>query len=141
MKNCVFCDIVKGTEPASMVYSDDKVMAFLDVQPINPGHTLIIPKKHAILLPEVNEETATRMFIVAKHIDSALRESGLKCEGVNLWLADGEAAFQDVFHVHLHLIPRFKGDGFGIRAGDNYGTKPSRGDLDEIAANIRKALF
>jgi len=140
LEDCVFCRIAKGTQPASVVYDDDEVIAFLDIQPVNPGHTLIIPKKHAAYLSELDGETGGRMFKVAMRIGAALRRSGIKCDGVNLHLADGEAAFQDIFHVHLHVIPRFKGDGFGLRFGPHYGLRPDRKELDETTAKIRQAL-
>ena len=73
-------------------------------------------------------------------IAKALRHSGIRCEGVNLFLADGESAFQEVFQVHLHVIPRFKGDGFEIKIGPNYGLKPDRKELDRIAEKIREAM-
>jgi histidine triad (HIT) family protein len=140
METCVFCGIIEGVVPASMVYSDEKVSAFLDVHPINPGHALVIPRKHAAQLADLDEETAAQMFIAAMRISQGLRKSGLKCEGINLWLADGQAAFQDIFHVHLHVIPRFKGDGFGLRVGSNYGLRPDRKELDKIALSIRQAM-
>ena len=80
------------------------------------------------------------MFKIAMHIAKVLRHSSIRCEGVNLFLADGEAAFQDVFHVHLHVIPRFRDDGFEIKVGPHYGLKPDRKELDEIAEKIRKAM-
>jgi len=140
MGKCVFCNIVKGAEPASAVYSDERVLAFLDAQPVNSGHVLIIPKVHAEELTELDEETGGSMFKVAVRIASALRHSGLRCEGINLHLADGEAASQDVFHVHLHVIPRFRGDGFGFKFGPNYGYRPNRKELNTTAQRIRKAM-
>lgn len=140
MRNCIFCRIVNGSASASLVYSDQTVMAFLDIQPVNLGHVLVIPKTHAAQLSELDEDTGAQMFKTAMRISQALRRSGLKCEGVNLFLADGEAAFQEVPHVHLHVIPRFKGDGFSIRCGTNYGVKLDRKELDNVAAAIRKAI-
>jgi histidine triad (HIT) family protein len=80
------------------------------------------------------------MFKVAMCIAEGLRKSGVKCEGVNLFLADGEVAFQEVYHVHLHVIPRFEGDGFGLRLSPNYGFRPTRKELDQIADRIRNAM-
>jgi len=140
MGDCVFCRIVESTAPASIVYADEEVVAFMDIQPVNPGHVLVIPKVHAAQLSELNEETGAHMFRVAMRIAGALRRSDVRCEGVNLFLADGEAASQDVFHVHLHVIPRFRGDGFEIRVRPDYGLKPNRKELDEIAEKIRAAL-
>jgi len=140
MDDCIFCRIIKGVEPASIVYSDDKVLAFMDITPVNPGHLLVIPKAHAAQLLELDPEIGAHMFKVAMSIVEALRHSGIKCEGVNLFLADGEAAFQDIFHVHLHVIPRFSGDGFGLKLGPEYGIRPDRKELDEIAGKIRTAM-
>ena len=136
MEDCTFCRIIKGVAPASIAYSDEKVMAIMDIQPVNPGHVLIIPKIHATQLSELSEETGAHMFKIAMRIAEALRQSGTKCEGINLFLADGEAAFQDIFHVHLHVIPRFRGDGFEIKVGPNYGLKPNTEELDKIAEKI-----
>jgi len=141
MGDCVFCNIIKGSAPASIVYSDEKVMAIMDIQPINPGHVLIIPKTDVAQLSELDEETGTHMFKIAMRIAEALRRSDIKCEGINLFLADGETAFQDVFHVHLHIIPRFRGDGFEIKVGPHYGLKTDRETLDKIAEKIRKATL
>ena len=140
MDDCVFCRIVKGVEPASIVYSDEKIMAFMDIQPVNLGHVLVIPKTHAAQLSELDLELGAYMFKVAMRVAGTLRHSGVKCEGINLLLADGEAASQDIFHVHLHVIPRFRGDGFGMRFGPNYGVKPNRKELDEVAERIRASM-
>ena len=140
MDGCIFCDIVKGRVSASIVYNDEKVMAFMDTRPVNPGHVLIIPKAHASQLSELDEETGGHIFKIAMHIDEALRRSGLRCEGVTLLLADGEAAFQEIFHVHLHVIPRFRGDGFGIRFGRDYGRESDRKELNTVADKIKTTL-
>jgi histidine triad (HIT) family protein len=140
MNDCVFCKIAEGVIPASVVYSSEKVMAFLDIQPVNPGHVLVIPRAHAKELSELDSEVGGQMFEAAMVVAEGLRRSGVKCEGVNLFLADGEAAFQEVFHVHLHVIPRFRGDGFGLRFGSSYGIKPEREELDTIASQVRRGI-
>ncbi|UCE44513.1 MAG: HIT family protein [Candidatus Bathyarchaeota archaeon] len=140
LDDCIFCSIAKGIIPASTVYSDEETLAFMDIQPVNQGHILVIPKAHATQLSELNPETGGHMFKVAMKSAYAMRHSGIKCEGINLFLADGEAASQDVFHVHLHVIPRFRGDGFGLKLGPNYGFKPNRKELDDAADKIRKAM-
>lgn len=140
MEDCVFCHIIKGIAPASIVYTDGKVVAIMDIQPVNPGHVLIIPKAHVARLSELNEETGTHMFKVAMRLTEALRHSSIRCEGVDLFLADGEAAFQEVSHVHLHVIPRFRGDGFEIKVGPHYGLKPDRKELDRTAEKLREAM-
>jgi histidine triad (HIT) family protein len=119
-----------------MVYEDATCVAFMDIQPVNTGHVLIAPKTHAASLNDLGEEVGAQLFKVAMRLDSALRKSGLKCEGVNLYLADGEAAGQDVFHVHLHVIPRFEGDGYGLKFGPHYYEKPDRFSLDQAAGRI-----
>ncbi len=140
MKNCIFCDIVTGKLDATYVYQNDTIAVFMDIQPVNAGHMLIIPKAHASFLADLDPETGAEMFRVARKMAAALRRSELKCEGVNLFLADGEAAMQEVFHVHLHVFPRFKGDGFGLKFADSYLTKPHRQDLEYAAEKIRRAI-
>ena len=146
MSGCVFCGILAGELPASMVYQDEACSAFMDIQPVNPGHTLIVPKQHAACLAELDEQVGGRLFGVGQRIAAALRDlaaahrGGLRCEGVNFFLADGEVAGQEVFHVHLHVIPRFAGDGFGFRFGPSYGLRPPRDELDRLAARIREEL-
>ena len=140
MGDCVFCDILAGAVPSSPVYRDEICSAFMDIQPVNPGHLLVIPNQHADSLSELDEDTGAHMFRIAQRIAQAVRDSGVRCQGFNLFLADGEAAGQDVFHVHLHVIPRYRGDGFGFRFGPTYGQRPPRPELDTIAIKIQSAL-
>ena len=141
MRDCVFCDILSGQLPASFVYEDAVCCAFMDIQPVNPGHVLVIPREHVASLDRLAPQTGERVFAVAQQIAVTLRAqvSGIRCEGINLFLADGQVAGQDVFHVHLHVIPRFRGDGFGFRFGPSYGARPSRATLDSVAQGIREA--
>jgi histidine triad (HIT) family protein len=139
-KSCIFCKIVAGELPSSTIYEDEQILAFLDIKPINPGHTLVIPKEHAPNLAALNSGIGGRMFKVGMKISAALRRSGLRCEGVNLWLADGKVAGQEVLHVHLHVIPRFTGDGFRIQVGPEYGRTPPRRELADNALSISQAL-
>ena len=138
--SCIFCRIIADQVEASKVYHDDIVTAFMDKQPLNPGHLLVVPNEHTANLAELDETIAGRMFVVGRHLAQALRRSGLRCEGINLFLADGSAAGQTVFHSHLHVIPRFIGDGFGLRFPPGYGSGVSREDLDTIAAKVEAAL-
>ena len=137
---CIFCDILAGRAPASIVYRDEQCTAFMDIQPVNPGHVLVIPNRHAASLAELDEASAAHLLPVAQRIAAAVRQSGVRCEGVNLFLADGEAAGQEVFHVHLHVFPRYHGDGFGLVFGPHYTSRPARAQLDAVAAQIRAAL-
>jgi len=134
---CIFCGIVEGSVPSSVVYRDETVMAFADINPVNRGHVLVIPLKHFTELSDMDEATGMRLFQVTMQVQKAIRASGVRCEGVNLFLADGEAAFQEVFHVHMHVFPRFRGDDFKISAG--WSEQPTRSELDEVAAMIRSA--
>jgi histidine triad (HIT) family protein len=134
---CVFCEIVAGRAPASVVYEDDRCLAIMTIGPVNPGHLLVLPRAHAPYLADLDEETGGHLFVVAMRMAAAIRASGLRCEGINLFLADGEAAFQEVFHLHLHVFPRFTGDGFEL-TGD-WSVSPSREELDANAALIRQS--
>ncbi len=137
---CVFCDIVSGQAPVSAVHEDELVLAFMDIQPVNPGHVLIAPRAHASLLADLDPEVGGHLFRVAMRLAAALRRSPVRCEGINLYVADGAVAGQQVGHVHLHVVPRFQGDGFGLRFGPDYARRPSREILDEVAAAIRQEL-
>jgi histidine triad (HIT) family protein len=112
----------------------------MDIQPVNPGHVLVIPTRHDPYLSDLNPMIAGRLMQEAQRVAAAIRDSGVKCEGINLFLADGEAAMQEVFHVHLHVFPRFAGDGFGLRFGPHYKEKPPRAELEEVGSRIRRAL-
>jgi histidine triad (HIT) family protein len=136
---CIFCRIVAGEAPASVVHRDERCVAFLDIRPVNPRHLLVVPLRHAPHLADTDAETTAHLMRVAHRLAAALRASGLRCEGVNLFLADGAAAMQEVFHVHLHVFPRWTGDGFGLRFGPDYVVRP-RAELDAAADAIRAAL-
>jgi uncharacterized protein YhfF/diadenosine tetraphosphate (Ap4A) HIT family hydrolase len=136
MDNCIFCDIVNGDSPASIIFEDQTCVVFMDIQPVNLGHALVIPKVHAASLSELDPGIGGHLFQAAQRTAQAIRRSQMRCEGVNLFLADGEAAGQDVFHVHLHVIPRYNGDGFGFNFSDQYWQKPSREELEASAKII-----
>lgn len=135
--DCVFCRIVVGESPASQVYEDDRVIAFMDIAPATPGHLLVVPKVHAPYLVDLDAEDGARMFQVAQELAQALRDSSIPAEGINLFLADGEVALQEVFHAHLHVLPRTRGDGFTLKADFR---NPERALLDAQAADIRAVL-
>ena len=140
MSPCIFCQIISDELPASVVYRDEGVIAFLDIQPVNPGHVLVVPRVHAESLEDLSAEIAAHMITVAQKIMTGLRKTDLRCEGINLFLADGSVAGQEIAHVHLHVIPRFTDDGFGLRFAPGYGTPPQRDDLDRMATAIRDGL-
>ena len=140
MDQCVFCEIVVGRAPASLVYQDDRVTAFLDHRPVTRGHLLVIPNVHLAFLADLDEKVRAHIFAIGTRLAAAVRSSGLPCEGINLFLADGEAAGQEVFHAHLHVFPRTTGDGFMIDASAWANPRPSHDDLDADASAIRDAL-
>jgi histidine triad (HIT) family protein len=135
--DCVFCEIVGGRAEASLVYADDTVIAFMDIRPINPGHVLVVPRDHSPHLAQLDEDHGAQMWRIAHRVAKALRHSGLRVEGVNFFLADGAAAFQEVPHVHLHVLPRYASDGFRIETDSLLS---ERSELDSNAAKIGRAL-
>jgi histidine triad (HIT) family protein len=141
MTDCVFCRILAGELPASFVYRDDRCAAFMDIRPVNAGHLLVIPTRHAASLADIDPSEAADVMKVGHAAAAALRASGVRCEGVNLFLADGAAAMQEVFHVHLHVIPRFRGDGFRLHFSPEYYTRhPDRSELDGIGASLSRLM-
>jgi histidine triad (HIT) family protein len=135
---CPFCEIVRGTSPVSLVYQDDTVVAFMDHQPITQGHMLVMPREHAVLITDINETAAMRTFRVARGLAAVARRT-LGASGVNILVMDGEAAYQDVPHFHVHVIPRYPKDGFGLTFPPSYEHPPARAQLDAIAAALRAA--
>jgi histidine triad (HIT) family protein len=137
---CIFCKIVRREAPASIVREDAATLAFLDIHPISPGHTLVIPKVHAAYVEDLPSGAVGPVLEAAKEISHALRSSGIRCDAVSFYLANGPEAGQEVRHAHLHLIPRWKGDGFGVRVPAGHGRIAERKELDELATKIRSAL-
>ena len=134
----MFCEVLRGDSPASFVHQDDTVVAFMDIQPIARGHMLVVPREHAVLMSDLNETVAMRAFRVARQLASVVRQT-LGAGGVNLFVADGEVAFQDVPHFHVHVIPRYPKDGFGLTFPPTYNKPPSRAELEAVATAIRTA--
>jgi len=139
-KDCIFCKILRKEIPSTVIYEDDLVMAFMDVMPVNAGHVLIIPKEHQQFISDVSPEASSRMFEVARKIDSSIRESGIHCDALNLMLSDGEAASQEVFHTHLHVIPRYEGDGVRFHYPNKTGEMAPSDELIAAAGKIKKHL-
>lgn len=136
---CIFCQIVSGEAEASRVYRDPLVTAFMDLYPVTRGHLLVVPNAHFPNLASLDAQYAAQMMAAARRAAVALRESDLNVAGVNLHLADGKAAGQSVFHCHLHVIPRYPGDGFGVRRAFGHN-RTTRGELETVAAMLRPAL-
>jgi histidine triad (HIT) family protein len=110
MSECIFCRIVEKEIPATVVYEDDDVLVFMDIGPIIKGHALVISKKHYDPVTETPDEVVSQMHIVAKRVAQA-QMNGLGADGVNIMQNNGSAAGQEVPHIHVHVIPRFSGDG------------------------------
>ncbi len=136
-EDCIFCRIVGGEAPASVAYRDDKVMAFMDLNPVTNGHLLVIPTDHAELVAEMDPAIGAHLFKKTMELVPAVWKA-TDCEVVNLYLADGRAAGQTVFHVHMHIIPRNAGDGLGYRYPAT--SEADRTELDEMASAVSAAL-
>ena len=144
MKPCVFCEIAAGREVASKIYEDDDFIVIMDIFPLGDGHVLVIPKLHCVRLHELNSDLQTRLFDLGHRVFEAQKKAGYGQEGGNLLLNDGKAANQTVPHLHLHLIPRKRGDlltsipKLMMHIAGIFGVKPrNRSKLDEQAAEIK----
>lgn len=133
---CAFCGIIDGTRPAVLLHRDERIIAFMDRAPRNPGHVLIVPLQHAENYLDVPPETLAAMAEFAQAVGRALRRTDLRCEGINLTMNTGRAAGQSVFHAHLHVIPRFAGDA---RPHTESAIVPPA-ELEAVAAKLRAAL-
>ena len=136
MKNCLFCKIVKEEIPAMKVYEDDEVIAFLDIRPVNPGHTLVIPKEHHPSLSETPDNVAAALMRVIPQLSKAIMKA-VGTDSFNLGVNNGELAGQIVDHTHLHIMPRFENDGWDIWTGTD-DLNPD--DANKIANDIRGNL-
>ncbi len=135
--DCVFCGVAAGIQPAAIVYRDETTIAFLDHQPVTRGHTLVIPREHLENIYPFGDTQAADLMVTGARMARALK-SAFGAAGVNFWMANERAAGQEVMHAHLHVIPRYPNDGFGIRS---LGRSPAgRDQLEEAAAVIRAAL-
>lgn len=108
-ENCIFCKIAAGEIPSTTIYEDEDFRVILDIEPASKGHALILPKEHYANLYELDDTLASKVLVLAKKLTTALKEV-LGCDGYNIVQNNGEAAGQTVFHFHMHLIPRYKGD-------------------------------
>ena len=132
MNDCIFCKIAAGEISSKTLYEDGKFRVILDLSPATKGHALILPKEHAANLFELREETAAEVLVLAKRIANTMRER-LMCDGLNLVQNNGETAGQTVNHFHLHMIPRYEGDGQKI------GWVPNKVTQEELEA-IRQEI-
>ena len=137
--DCIFCAIVAGLAPAARVFDDDDCLAFMDIQPLARGHVLVIPKRHAENLFDLEADEAAAVARTSKQLAHALR-TVLEPEGLRLFQLNGAAAGQTVFHYHTHLLPR-NADEPDVNPAALHGRKPAdRAELEELAGRIRTAL-
>ncbi len=135
--DCLFCAMVDGKIPYSKVYEDEDFLAILDIRPVALGHILLIPKQHHTNITDIPDELARKVYPTVKKLSLALMKS-LNCDGVNLVQNNGEAAGQEVFHGHLHIIPRYETDG--IKFGGIHNSYENQEQMSEFAEKIGKCV-
>lgn len=135
---CIFCKIANGQIPSNKVYEDEQILAFLDVNPVSAGHTLVVTKEHFSDFTQVPKNLVSHAYLVAQLVAQACVKE-LKASGVNVLTNAGKAAGQEVFHFHIHVIPRYKNDGIGIPFEETTKLLPSD-QLPLLADSIKKGL-
>lgn len=139
MQDCLFCKIVRGEVPSFKVYEDSDTLAFLDIHPVAPGHTLVVPKVHSTNIFDISSESWSAVTETTRKIAIAI-EASLGTDGVNLMMNNREHAGQVVDHPHMHLIPRHKGDGFKLWAHGTYGNSEAEDVCGKIAQQLQKSV-
>nr|PZN91763.1 MAG: HIT family protein [bacterium] len=138
-ESCVFCRIIGGEETVSIVHEDDRAIAFMDIQPVSPGHTLVVSRDHYPTLFEMPDDLAAHCLQVAKRIAPGIRRA-TGADAINVFSANGRAGGQDVLHFHIHLIPVREGEEFALQLPPADAPIPSRSELDVMAARISRAI-
>jgi len=136
-EGCIFCAIVRGEAEASIAYEDEATLAFIDLRQFHPGHTLVVPKRHIVDIYELDDPTGAALMSSVARVARAVRAAFLP-HGINLWQSNG-APWQEVLHLHFHVLPRWREDGL-LRMAPSRLPRPPRSELDEQAARIRAAL-
>lgn len=135
--NCIFCKIIQGVIPSSVVYEDEDFRAILDIAPSHKGHTIVLPKYHAANLLELPDEVASKALPVVKKVAAAIKEE-TGCDGINILQNNGVAAGQTVFHLHIHVIPRFENDGIlPVWAQGSYEEGEATALAERISSRIK----
>jgi histidine triad (HIT) family protein len=137
--DCIFCQIAARQAQGHYVYQDDRCTAFLDVNPFNPGHTLVVPNKHFAGLADLPPDVGAHLFRIAIRLSQAIADSNVRSEGFNIFLSDGECAGQEVPHIHLHVLPRFENDGLQIDLGRD-PRRAAPADLTAVASAIAECV-
>lgn len=135
-EDCIFCKIADKEADATVVYEDPHTLAFLDIHPLNPGHTLVIPKKHYANMLEMPSEDAQRVFSTVHKIMRSVQKASA-ADGISIGQSNGRAASQEVFHMHVHIIPRFTHE---MMSGFPNRKTTHRNELDDIGKRIRAAI-
>jgi len=133
--DCLFCKLIAGELPSYKVYEDENVFAFLDINPVNPGHTLVIPKKHFSTMEDITVEELAEVMKVVKTVGRAIKQ-GLELDGYNVNINNGEVAGQIVPHLHFHVIPRKEGDGLDLWPQGKYGDGEAEDTVKKIKGKI-----
>ena len=139
VRNCTFCDLIHGAGEVSICFEDAESIAFMDIQPVNAGHVLVVSRQHYERLEDVPQELAMHLFDVAARLAPAVKQVG-GADGLNIVVNSGRSAGQDEPHFHVHVIPRRAGDGFDIPLPFAGSEMPDRTLLDASAARIMTAL-
>jgi len=134
---CVFCKIIDGEIEATKIFENDLALAFLDANPMVDGHSVVVPKKHVSRFSELDEETAIGLFQVVQKVSRSILD-GLEADGTNIGLNDGKAAGQAIPHTHIHIIPRYSGDGGGSL--HSIVNSESSMDFSTVRKKLRKNL-
>ncbi len=137
--HCIFCDIIQGAAEVSVCYEDSTALAFMDIQPVNPGHLLVVSRDHYEKLEDLPPELAAHLFKLAMDLSPVVRQVA-GSDALNLVVSSGRDAGQDVDHFHIHLIPRRAGDGFEVQLPFNGADVPPREQLEAMAARIVSTL-
>jgi len=135
MSECIFCQITQKQLPASVVYEDEQVVAFLSNRPVNEGHTLVVPKKHYANIYEISQDETAYLFKIVKRVALAVRDS-VEAEGIRIVQNNGEAAGQVVFHLHVHVIPMKPQEGFSH--GKAYRSPSNSRNVGELEMDAQK---
>src|SRR4051812_2294663 len=138
-QKCTFCDIIHGAGEVSLCYEDADAIAFMDIQPVNAGHVLVVPRMHYETLADVPRQLAMHLFDISVQLAEVVRQV-TGCKDLNLVVNSGAEAGQDVFHYHVHVIPRRAGDGFDVPLPFGGSEMPDRTLLDAMAARLIASL-
>ena len=137
MNDCIFCKIINKEIPCYKIYEDEKIIAFLDRTPVNPGHTLVVPKKHSETILDTDDETLKELIIATKKISNAIYK-GLRLKGFNIGLNQFKIGGQIVPHIHIHIMPRKENDNLRLWGGREYETEEEKLEIQKKITRLLK---